>query len=286
VLCTEEKRDMTNGPEALLYGLMPNYKCCTANFNQGWPKFISHLWMGSPDGGLAAVAYGPSEVTAALGDARVTITETTEYPFSGHIGFTVKTGGATARFTLRLRIPGWAESAEIAVNSERPVNAVPGTFHRIARDWRDGDRVTLNLPMKLRVSRRYNNAASIHRGPLTYSLMIGARWKQIKGELPHADYEVYPTTKWNYALVLDDAKPEKTMKVNEKTVRMPCFSEFNAPVVIEAKARELPSWGMEGASAAPPPQSQVSFDSPVEDVQLIPYGAAKLRITEFPVAGE
>ena len=33
----------TNGPEANLYGLEPNFGCCTANMHQGYPKFAGHL---------------------------------------------------------------------------------------------------------------------------------------------------------------------------------------------------------------------------------------------------
>ncbi len=51
-----------NGQDANLFGLEPNYGCCTANYHQGWPKFASHLWMKSRDGGLSAVAYAPCTV--------------------------------------------------------------------------------------------------------------------------------------------------------------------------------------------------------------------------------
>lgn len=285
VICSVEKRDWTNGSDANIYGIAPNYKCCTANFSQGWPKFVSHMWMGTPDGGVAAVALGPSGVAANLNKVHVTITEKTDYPFSGVIEWEIK-AQKTARFPLHIRIPGWADGAEITVNRESRKAVEPGTFHIINKVWEDGDRVVLNLPMKLRLSQRYNKSVAVHRGPLTFSLRIGAMWKQIGGEIPHADYEVHPTTKWNYALILDTKHPEKTLEVTEKPVRMPCFSEMNAPVTITAKARELSSWTMEGASAAPPPLSPVKTGTPVEDITLIPYGSAKLRITEFPVAEE
>ncbi len=140
------------------------------------------------------------------------------------------------------------------------------------------------LPLKLRLTRRYNDSVSVHRGALTFSLKIDSEWKYIRGKKPAADYAVYPKSKWNYALVIDRNQPEKSLEVKEKSVKMPCFPEDRAPVVITAKAGEVQSWDMDGASAAPPPPGPVPLSRPPEDVELIPYGAAKLRITEFPVA--
>ena len=282
VLCTVEKRDWSNGPDANIYGLAPNYKCCTANFNQGWPKFISNMWMGTQDNGLAAIAYGPSEVHRAIGSAQVTVIETTDYPFSGDIEFEVRTT-EQVNFPLYFRIPGWAEGAQFSINKGSFSEVDAGKFHTIKRQWENKDKVRFKLPMKIRVSRRFNNSVALHRGALTFSLRIGTRWKQIKGTAPAADYEVRPTTPWNYALILDPAQPEKSLTVEEKSVKMPCFSEIKAPVVISAKARQVEEWKMDGASAAPPPESPVSSSKPVDNVELIPYGSAKLRITEFPL---
>jgi hypothetical protein len=56
----------TDGPESNLYGLEPNFGCCTANFHQGWPKLTSSLWMASQEGGLAAAVYAPCEVRTVV----------------------------------------------------------------------------------------------------------------------------------------------------------------------------------------------------------------------------
>jgi len=283
VLCSVAKRDWSNGEEANIFGLSPHWYCCTANFHQGWPKFISNLWMKTKDGGLAAVAYGPSEVETLIDGKKVKIIEKTDYPFSGNIELELFLD-APAQFPVSLRIPSWAEGAEIKINKEKQMIPKPGAYQQFIRTWKKGDRVSINLPMKVRTSKRYNDGISVHRGPLAFALRIGSSWKIINGKAPAADYEVTPLTKWNYALVTDKAHPEKTFGVKTKNIKMPCFSEENSPVTISVKARELPAWGMDGASAAPPPKSPVTATNPIEKVELIPYGAAKLRITEFPVS--
>ncbi len=181
VLCTRHQRDWTdNGPDSNLFGLEPNFGCCTSNFHQGWPKFVASLWMATEDDGLAAVAYGPSEVHSVVhGGTKVSIVEDTLYPFRDKISLTVSPE-KPARFPLALRIPQWATGARITVSGQPESGIRPGSFHRIDREWRTGDVVELTFPMKLRVSRWYQNSVAIERGPLVYALKIGEEWKKLQ----------------------------------------------------------------------------------------------------------
>src|SRR6185295_7038789 len=130
VLCTLRQRAWTNnGPESNLFGLEPNFGCCTSNFHQGWPKFAASLWMATADDGLAAAAYGPSEVRATVrGGVKVTILEETEYPFRDKVRLTVRPE-STARFPLALRIPRWSDSVSVTVNGKTVPDVRPATFH-------------------------------------------------------------------------------------------------------------------------------------------------------------
>jgi hypothetical protein len=103
-----EKKD-----SSFIFGPLTHFPCCTTNLPQGWPKFAANTWMATPDGGLVAVVYAPSEVTSIVaGDKEVKIVETTEYPFDENIKFTISTK-APVEFPLYVRIPGWCDAAEI-----------------------------------------------------------------------------------------------------------------------------------------------------------------------------
>jgi uncharacterized protein len=70
--------------------------------------------------------------------------------------------------------------------------------------------------------------------------------------------------------------------VKEASVNEGAFTKAGAPVKLEVSARKLPSWVAVDAVANPVPQSPVKSEVAEEKIVLIPYAAAKLRITSFP----
>jgi hypothetical protein len=271
----------TNGPESNLYGLEPNFGCCTANFHQGWPKFAASLWMASHDGGLAAVAYSPCEVHTVVGSTPVHLSEATEYPFRGLIRITVNPATEMS-FPLRLRIPSWSDNAEIRVNGERITMAGNSGFAKIERRWKAGDLVQLQFPLRPGLTRGYNDSVSIDRGPLVFSYPIGEDWVKLRDRGMTADWQVFPSSQWNYALAVN----EKTIgeaPVVERPVGPSPFSLKEAPVTLRVEARRVPSWRAIDGAADPVPQSPVSSEEPQQSITLVPYAAAKLRVTAFPV---
>ena len=271
----------TNGPESNLYGLEPHFGCCTANFHQGWPKFTSSLWMKTPDDGLAAVLYSPCSVRTKLRGGTVHLTEETDYPFRETIRVTVHPE-KPMRFPLLLRIPAWAAQASILVNGKPAETEVrAGAFARVERTWSAGDAVEVKLPMQPRLSRWYQNSVALERGPLVFSWQPGGEWVKLRDRDLTADWQVFPTERWNYALAIDESSAA-AIHVQEYAVGARPFSAEGAPVKLQVKGRLLDAWRSEDGVALPLPPSPVASSKPEESLTLVPYAAAKLRITAFP----
>jgi len=266
------------------------HRCCQHNVGHGWPYLVEHAWMATPDNGLAAVLYGPTTVEAKVGDGtQVRINEGTRYPFEETFEFALSMK-QPVRFPLYLRVPGWCSQPALQINDENmPLSARPRTYVRVDKEWRNGDTVRLTLPMELSIRVWANNhgSASVDRGPLTYSLRIGERWVRAGGTDRWPAWEAYPATPWNYGLVLSD-KPADSFQVVKKSwpaTDMP-FQLESVPIELLAKARRIAEWQPDERELVGPLQdSPVLSDQPIENIVLVPMGAARLRIASFPVAG-
>ncbi|MFD5984461.1 RICIN domain-containing protein [Streptomyces cyaneofuscatus] len=288
----EPKRDRQfQNPFAMLAYLpgVDQYRCCPHNYGMGWPYFTEELWLATPDGGLAAAMYAPSQVTAKVADGtEVTFTEETGYPFTDTVTLSL-TAPKPLRFPLVLRIPAWCADPEIRVNGQRVTAPAGPAFTRIDRTWANGDRVTLRLPQRTAVRTWAENhrSVSVDHGPLTYSLRIGERYERIGGSDAFPEYAVHATSPWNYGLVLDPARPTADLR-HRTTGRAPGdnpFTHAGTPLTMTARARRIPEWTADDEHVVAPLQpSPARSTEPVEEVTLIPMGAARLRITSFPTA--
>jgi hypothetical protein len=278
----------TDGPESNLFGLEPNFGCCTANFHQGWPKFANSLFLlsGTQDSdatdGLVAAVYAPCEVHTVVRGIPVHVVEDTGYPFQGTIRLTINSS-APAAFPLQLRIPAWAGGTALRINGQIQPQPAPGSFARVERTWRPGDRVDIEFPMIPRVSRGFNDSVAIERGSLLFSYGVGESWVKLADRGMTADWQVFPSTPWNYALALNPDDPSRSIKVAESEVGESVFTSRHTPVRLTVPARKVPAWRAQDGVADPLPQSPVKTDAPEENISLVPYAAAKLRISAFPL---
>ena len=314
VILTRNSSHNILGQSRMSFCASQECECCTGSINLFMPNYASRMWLSDRNGGLVAALYGPSSVRANLGrDGRaVTVTEHTDYPFSETIEFEVRTDGPV-HFPLWLRIPGWCSQASVSVNDRQvELSAQPGTFIKVEREFKDHDRVTLSLPMSLKLSRWPRNGVAIERGPLAYSLRIEEDWQRNQDapksteELPA--WDILPSSPWNYALATNEGDLELDVRVVQGSMKPNPWDtrDGTSPIHLEAPARRVKGWTFHGVyehpleDAVPRPYKEYALQSPeipdlktsvdrlddrLETVTLVPYGSTHLRLTVFPDGG-
>ena len=269
----------TNRGRANMFGLEPNFGCCTANFGQVWPKLAANTFLLKSDTVSVALLL-PGTLKTSINGAEVTISDETEYPFKESGVLTVEAPETGAEFTLKIRVPDFARSALID-----GCTVEPGSWWECRRVWQGKKVIAWNLTCETELVRRPNNMYALRRGALLYALPIASKWERLEYErsgverkFPYCDYEITPVSEWRYGFAGENFTFE------EGTVGEYPFSESAPPCSIKG-SRQRVEWGTYPEidnTALPCPEDRTGIGE-VMTKKLIPYGCTTLRMTEMPL---
>lgn len=274
-------------------------RCCQHNHGFAWPYYAEHLILATPDNGAAAVLFNTCDASIKVADGKeIVIRETTDYPFDTRIGFVMEMKDDGVNFPFYIRIPKWTRNATVKVNGQdMDEDLQAGKYLCIDREWKNGDRVEVDFPMEVSVRtwQVNKNSVSVDYGPLTLSLRItekyveknsaetaiwDSQWQQGADASRWPSYEIYPESPWNYALQVGSVKLKERRKLQPG--RNP-FTQSEVPLVFEAQGRQVPDWKIdEYKLCGVLPYEDVAKSDTCETLELIPMGAARLRISAFP----
>jgi hypothetical protein len=272
-------------------------ECCSGNVNRMLPNFMGGMWLTDGDGGAVAALYGPSRVTYQTDKGNLTITCETNYPFDEKLMFTVS-GAEGASIPLTLRIPTWCNDATLSINGVAVNLALKaGSFVRLSDSVKNGDVVTLNLPMTVEQKNLEGQGVYFQRGPLLFSYAIPQQvtedteeYENMHGKKPdNPDFKCWnitPTGAFNYAYA-SDGKPIEVFRpaIEEIGGTIPFDLNYtNVKLRIPVKQIE---WNLEEERYTPamPEQGHLKLlSSETQYIDLVPYGCTELRLTVFPDA--
>lgn len=268
----------SNNGESHNFGLEPNFGCCTANFNQGWPKFALSTVMSTGEG-LAVTAIAPVQVETFVSGRRVCLVVDTQYPFRDTLRIQVLPEEAL-EFELAVRIPGFAKAAQVRMGQET-CEAAPGSFYRIKRNWKKEDEIVVIFTFEAEFVERPSGMAALRRGPLFYALPIEAAYERIEYErdgverkFPYCDYAIRPKSEWGYGFGHGEPKV-----VYEELPAMP-FDREKPPIMLEMEMVPL-DWRKEDGMCRERPESLEPVGAALRK-RLYPYGSTTLRMAEMP----
>ncbi|CAL1715195.1 unnamed protein product [Somion occarium] len=272
-----------DGSYSNVFGLEPNYPCCTVNHPQGWPKFVSNSFVTTPDQkSLVHVYLGPFDTSVTLaGGNKVTASVDTLYPFSDTLTTTIH---ADKAFTYYVRIPSWVSKGTISVDGAAAKAVSPSNGLQAVSVRAGTTKIVSNIPADITIESRPHGSVAVHRGPLHYAFDIPRTQKILaqNAQEPRAvDLEFDATDAWQYAI------DPSSLHFNARTpsggkLPSPVFDSGLPPFTITATACPI-NWSVAGDTfAAAPPASPVTCTGSTRNITLWPFGATKLRIGEFP----
>ncbi|MBR2411236.1 MAG: glycoside hydrolase family 127 protein [Clostridia bacterium] len=263
----------TNGPYAHTFGLEPNFGCCTANFSQGWPKFTLSAFARKGDTVISTLML-PSVLT----EKDITVRLETDYPFNNKLHYYID---CKKDMSFIVRIPSFAQ--RLQVNGEyRETGDIEFSLTAGQTELK------IEFSVSPCFEERPNGLSVLKAGSLLFSvpveyekIMREYTKKGVERKFPYCDYQLQPTSPWNYAFSGEELK-----LTYHGSGEIP-FSQKNPPVTIKADMKKI-NWGLKFPYRSVARKIPKSLE-PVgksEKIDLCPYGCARLRMTEMPVLGK
>jgi DUF1680 family protein len=153
-----------------------DWPCCSGTYLQSVAHLPDLVYFAADDG-IAVTLFLPSTVSWEHDGRTLTLTQRTGFPAEDDSTLVVG-GDGPARFTLRVRVPGWTRGMRLSVNGvESGARCVPGEWAEIDREWAPGDVVRIVLGASLRVlpvDRWHPARVALAHGPVV--LAQDAEW--------------------------------------------------------------------------------------------------------------
>ncbi|OBT61933.1 hypothetical protein VE03_08242 [Pseudogymnoascus sp. 23342-1-I1] len=281
------------------FGLEPNFPCCTVNHPQAYPKYVASSYAKAGNNGIIHMLLGPTKVETSINgkDVNETVDCDTNYPFSPKLTYTIK---SKTDFNFAVRVPDWASASlpksSIQIRGGKPVPLCPDSSSLQQIPIKKGTtKITITFPMEIHIETR-NETVGFYYGPLLYAADIEyeetthqpLNWTDRKplddSEVdPRAhDYVLKPMTAWQFAVDPSTVVVEKTGRENE-ALPNPVFARDGPPTALSVDAYPI-EWPVDKDTAALPPINPTVDPLKKTKLKLIPFGAAKLHIAQFPVA--
>jgi DUF1680 family protein len=151
--------------------------CCPPNVMRTVAQLSGYLATHDDDG-VQVQQYAGGALAAVLPAGEVAIEVRTDYPWDARVELEI-IAAPDVEWSLMLRVPAWCGDASAAVHAAgngRPdrISGEPGSYLRLRRRWSVGDRVVLELPMGIRITRpderidAIRGCAAVEVGPLVY----------------------------------------------------------------------------------------------------------------------
>jgi hypothetical protein len=312
------------GPYKEQVAYKPNHYplCCNPNAGRLFPYYIGSMFMKFNLDGIAAMFFGPSELTTTIGKNSVplVIEQQTDYPFDEHITFKIKPK-AEATFPFFLRIPGWCQNAVVSINGEKQEIEIMNGMVRLERLWQDGDQIKLILPMSISLDYTRSEMVSVNRGPLVYAFAVPSdmvAYNEAAPGFPVIKYVMKEDAVWNYALnfsypeldeyqwrpscPFDNVNISESFEVEELAIPENSLPWEYPHCKVKCKARVYPAWKIAYENTTddtyfykrqhilkqpeiPPAPALYRFlvqNKAINVIELVPFGTTRLRIVSFP----